>query len=241
MSRSYFVAFDGCDGSGKSLLSGLVRDYYRVDKGDIWRGRVMQTFMPGGTTMGAEIRNLLKDARQYIDPIAERLLFAADNAQFMKEVIRANLDTGKLVLCDRWSFFTDICYGLARGIDPSVISTIHSVIPETRLDILFICATPFELCLSRMQNDHNRERTPCRIEQAGAEFMRVVWDMYMAAASEHQFAEEQSIQQLVWMKARKAANKVVALNGAKSPTELRDEVVGHINELTKEEGCESKQ
>ena len=242
MPRSYFVAFDGCDGSGKSLLSSLVRDYYRVDKGDIWRGRVLQTFMPGGTAMGAEIRKLLKDARQSINSVAERLLFAADNAQFIKEVIYANALTGKLVLCDRWSFFTDLCYGLPRGLDPAVLFTIQSVVPKARLDILFLLTTPFELCLNQMQSDHSRELTPCRIEKAGTEYLLAVWNLYMAAASEKPFEPAKSVQQLVWAQARKVASKVVVLDGTKSPTELRDIVVGHIDELTKGETaqCESK-
>lgn len=228
MSRSYFVAFDGCDGSGKSLLSGLVRDYYRVDKKEQWAGRVLQTFMPGGTEVGQKIRALLKDTRNTIDPVAERLLFAADNAQFMKEVIEANEDTGKLVLCDRWSFFTDYCYGIPRGIQPATMRLLQSVITKRKLDILFICTTPFDVCLSRMKNDHNRDRTPCRIEQSGEEYLRAVWDMYKAAVCLVPLSEG-SMARLIQDKAKDVAEVVVELDGTLAPPDLCKVAVEHIN------------
>ena len=235
MPRSYFVAFDGCDGSGKSLLSGLVRDHYRVDKGDLWRGRVLQTYMPGGTAIGAEIRRLLKDARHYIDFTAERLLFAADNAQFMTEVVKANEDTGKLVLCDRWSFFTDFCYGIPRGIKPETLGLLQSVIPKRKLDLLFICATPFEVCMSRMKNDHNRDRTPCRIEQAGEEYLRAVWDMYRAAVSEKHL-DEGTAWKLVRDLTREVADVTVELDGTLTPPELCKIATDHIDVMLELKG-----
>jgi len=228
MPRSYFVAFDGCDGSGKSLLSGLVRDYYRVDKGETWRGRVLQTFMPGGTDVGQKIRALLKDTRNTIDPTAERLLFDADNAQFMEEVVKANEDTGKLVLCDRWSFFTDFCYGIPRGIKPETLRLLQSVIPKRKLDLLFICTTPFDICLSRMKNDHNRDRTPCRIEQSGEEYLRRVWDMYHAAVSGKR-GDEGTAWRLVQDLTSEVADVTVPLDGTLTPPELCKIATDHIN------------
>jgi dTMP kinase len=242
MSRSYFVVFDGCDGSGKSLLSTLVRDYYRVDLGEIWRGRVIQTFMPGGTAVGQQIRGLLKDVRNTIDPIAERLLFAADNAQFMTEVIEANSDTGKLILCDRWSFFTDFCYGIPRGIKPETLRLLQSVIPKRKLDLLFICTTPFDICMGRVKNDHNRERTPCRIEQFGEEYMRRVWDMYHAAVTVKLY-DEGTAWRLVQNLTSEVADVTIGLDGMLTPQTLCKIATDHINTMLKLKGetCESKE
>lgn len=236
MPRSYFVAFDGCDGSGKSLLSGLVRDYYRVDQGEAWRGRVLHTFMPGGTEVGQKIRALLKDTRHKIDPIAERCLFAADNAQFMQEVVQANDDTGKLVLCDRWSFFTDLCYGIPRGLKPETLTLLQSIIPKRKLDILFICMTPFETCLRRMKDDHSRDRTPCRIEQAGEEYLRAVWEIYKAAVCPTPFSEG-SMARMMQDKAIEVADTVITLDGTLEPRQLCELAVGHINSMLEQKGA----
>lgn len=227
--RTYYIAFDGCDGSGKSLLSTLVRDHFRVNRREDWAGKVVQTFMPGGTPLGLNLRTAIKDIRNEVNPLAERLLFAADNAQFMSDVILPAAGKGKLILCDRWSFFTDWCYGLARGMQPSTIETIQSVIPKARLDILFLCMAPFDVCMRRLENDHNRERTPCRIEKAGEEFLRVVWDYYTAAAQEEEPSAKQA--RVVWHAARSAADHVIPLDGKLEPPALRDLVVKEIEAL----------
>jgi dTMP kinase len=73
---------------------------------------VVTTFEPGDTPLGAEIRRLLL-AGEFV-PVAEAelLLFLADRAQHVQEVIRPALERGAWVLCDRYSDST-LAYQLA--------------------------------------------------------------------------------------------------------------------------------
>jgi dTMP kinase len=96
-SGGVFVAFEGGEGSGKStqiqLLATSLRD----------RGRTITvTHEPGATTAGQRIRELVLHDAEPLTARAEALLFAADRAQHVDTVIRPALDSGHVVLTDRY-------------------------------------------------------------------------------------------------------------------------------------------
>ncbi|WP_432572065.1 dTMP kinase [Kineococcus sp. SYSU DK005] len=99
----FFVALEGGDGSGKSTQSRLLAQWLRE------RGHeVVTTREPGGTSTGAALREVLlarrdgPDGAAELDPRAEALLFAADRAQHVAEVVRPALGRGAVVLTDRY-------------------------------------------------------------------------------------------------------------------------------------------
>jgi dTMP kinase len=120
-----FVAFEGGDGSGKSthlsLLVGELRRRGLVDAPG--RPAAVVTREPGGTELGAAIRQLLlRGAGQDGDmaAVTEALLYAADRAEHVARVIRPALARGDLVLSDRY-LDSSIAYqvegrGLAQGL-----------------------------------------------------------------------------------------------------------------------------
>jgi dTMP kinase len=92
-----FVAFEGGEGAGKStqleLLAGWLRE----------RGHeVVVTREPGATSSGARLREVLLDPATRLAPRAEALLYAADRAQHVAEVVRPGLRRGAVVLTDRY-------------------------------------------------------------------------------------------------------------------------------------------
>lgn len=110
-----FITFEGPEGSGKSTQVRLL--YERLQN----RGYpVILTREPGGTRIGELIRRILVDLRHTeMAPSTEIFLFSAARAQLVSELIRPYLDTGGIVLCDRYadSTYAYQGYGLGRDID----------------------------------------------------------------------------------------------------------------------------
>jgi dTMP kinase len=92
-----FIAFEGGDGAGKSTQVGLLRD--ALEKS----GRtVLLTRQPGGTPLGQQIRDLVLHG-DHVAPRAEALLFAADKAHHVEQVIGPALAAGDVVITDRYT------------------------------------------------------------------------------------------------------------------------------------------
>lgn len=107
------IAFEGIEGAGKSTQLRLIADVLHRDG---WE--VLLTAEPGGTALGAGIRRLVMEQRDAVPtPAAELLLYLADRAQHVAEVIRPAIDRGAIVLTDRFSGSTIAYQGYARGLD----------------------------------------------------------------------------------------------------------------------------
>lgn len=93
-----FVVFEGGDSVGKSTQVRLLADWLQA------RGiATVLTRQPGGTEVGAVLRKLVLDPA-YGDVAArtEALMYAADKAQHVHEVISPALQRGDVVVCDRY-------------------------------------------------------------------------------------------------------------------------------------------
>lgn len=96
--RGAFICFEGGDSVGKSTQVGLLRAWL-TERGVSH----LITRQPGGTTVGNELRRLLLDpAMGDVDPRAEALMYAADKAQHVHEVIVPALERGEVVVSDRY-------------------------------------------------------------------------------------------------------------------------------------------
>lgn len=112
---SLFITFEGPEGSGKSTQARVLYEHLQA------RGYpVILTREPGGTRIGEMIRRILIDLQHTeMEPTTEILLFAAARAQLVNELIRPYLETGGIVLCDRYadSTYAYQGYGLKRDLD----------------------------------------------------------------------------------------------------------------------------
>ena len=110
-----FITFEGGDGAGKTTQSDLLSAWLES------AGReVVRTREPGGTALGAELRRLLLhggDAIGTVDPRAEALLYAADRAQHVSQVLRPALDRGAVIVQDRYIDSSLAYQGAGRVLD----------------------------------------------------------------------------------------------------------------------------
>jgi dTMP kinase len=62
------------------------------------------------------------DAEEQVDPLAELLLYAADRAQHVRTLIRPALESGHIVLSDRYADATAAYQGAGRGFPDELVS-----------------------------------------------------------------------------------------------------------------------
>jgi dTMP kinase len=114
-----FITFEGIDGSGKSTQLKLLNGFLRA------RGcEALVTREPGGTPLGLRLREALLDAFEEVDPLTELLVFAADRAQHVRRKVLPALESGAVVISDRYADATVAYQGAGRGFPPELISQI---------------------------------------------------------------------------------------------------------------------
>jgi dTMP kinase len=105
--RGHFIAFEGGEACGKSTQSARLAEVL---------GAVL-TREPGGTAIGARVRELVLDpATEGLADRAEALLMAAYRAQHVAEVVEPALAAGRHVVTDRFAGSSIAYQGHGRGL-----------------------------------------------------------------------------------------------------------------------------
>lgn len=173
--RGVFITFEGSEGSGKSTQIAFIENYLKGQGRDVLLIRE-----PGGVKISEAIRNLLLDVKnKEMNNECEVLLYMAARAQLVGEVILPALESGKIVLCDRFLDSTFVYQGYGHGMDLDLIKGIGSfaaqgVVPD--LTVLFDIETEQGLLRAGQNKD--------RIEQRSLEYHRRVRAGYLKLAKE---------------------------------------------------------
>jgi dTMP kinase len=177
--RAAFITFEGIDGSGKSTQMRMLASVLRL------RGReVVVTREPGGTPLGARLREAVLDAQEQVDPLAELLLFAADRAQHVRALIRPALDTGHIVLSDRYADSTVAFQGAGREFPREVIRQVVALATEglkPHLTLVFDIST--EESARRAKRRERHGETLDRIDSEEVAFHERVREEYLRIAA----------------------------------------------------------
>ncbi len=93
-----FIVLEGGEGAGKSTQAGQLTVWLREEGFE-----VVATREPGATKLGMRLRALLLDKDDMsVSPRAETLLYTADRAEHVNEVILPALRRGAIVISDRY-------------------------------------------------------------------------------------------------------------------------------------------
>ena len=179
--RGRFITFEGIEGSGKSSQIILLMDHLRSKK-----RTVTLTREPGGTPIGDQVRKILLDpGNKALDPSAELLLYAASRAQHLKEVIRPALESGDIVLCDRFSDATLAYQGYGRGLDLAMIHALDRLVTAgMRPDLTILLDVEAAVGLARARGRNNQQglESEARFENEALAFHERVRQGYLALA-----------------------------------------------------------
>ncbi|HHU11071.1 MAG TPA: dTMP kinase [Intrasporangiaceae bacterium] len=124
-----FIAFEGGDGAGKSTQVELLADRL----GQLGYAPIL-TRQPGGTTLGRALRDLVLHG-EHMSPRAEALIFAADKAQHVEELIRPALLAGEIVITDRYTDSSVAYQGAGRDLGAEEVQrlqmwAVHDLVPD---------------------------------------------------------------------------------------------------------------
>ncbi len=179
-----FITLEGIEGSGKTTQMTAIKNYLET----AGHG-VVVTREPGATAIGQRIRSIVLDPESHgMSPLCELLLYGADRAQHLSQVVVPALDAGNIVLCDRFADATRAYQGFARGLDMALINAIHDMVVGTLTpDLTILFDLPPEIGLKRTftaLEDGQREVRESRFEKEALAFHAAVRSGYLALAQE---------------------------------------------------------
>lgn len=116
-----FIAFEGADGCGKSTQLRFMAQYLAEQGID-----ALSTREPGGCPVSERIRDIVLDKNiEDMSAQTEALLYAAARAQHVYEVIRPAVDSGRVVLCDRFIYSSIAYQGYGRQLGVNEVRAIN--------------------------------------------------------------------------------------------------------------------
>jgi dTMP kinase len=196
--RGIFITFEGIEASGKSTQADRLASALGA--------RAKLTREPGGTAMGKHVRSILLDQAAAPIPVAEALLFLADRAQHLHEVIRPALAAGRVVISDRYQDSSTAYQSVGRGVGalvPDVFARIGGLVPD--LTVLLDLDVDIALARLRARGAANR------LDTESAEFHRRVREAFLELAN----AEPK---------------RFVVCDGAKDPSDVAETIVRNVRE-----------
>ncbi|PXY81509.1 dTMP kinase [Bifidobacterium asteroides] len=190
MSDGLFISFEGMDGAGKTTQVQRAHNYLQE-----CGLRSLVTREPGGTPVGLTIRELVLhglaafpsvavtggtdvvDASDDLASRTEALLYAADRAEHVAQVVRPALDRGDIVLCDRYLDSSVAYQAGGRDLSADVIRRLslwasQGLLPKRTY---LLDADPDQ---SKLRLDHE----PDRLESAGDDFQQHVRQAFLQLA-----------------------------------------------------------
>jgi len=177
MTRGCFITLEGIEGSGKTTQAAVLAGALR-SRGN----QVMVTREPGGTRAGELIRAIFLDSSISLEVTAELLLVLADRAQHVRAKLRPALETGQMVISDRYSDSTIAYQGYGRGLDLKLVRDLNRLASDgitPDLTIVLDCAPETGLERSKARAG-DAVRTRDRFEREQIEFHRRVCDGFRA-------------------------------------------------------------
>jgi len=133
--KSFFISFEGVEGSGKSTQAKLL---YKYIKDNISK-KVILTREPGGTKFSERIRNILLDNNFKKNPLTEFFLLMAARNDHVVNKINYYLKKDFIIVCDRFYYSTLAYQHYLEGMNKKFIyETQKKIFKNIYPDITFL-------------------------------------------------------------------------------------------------------
>jgi dTMP kinase len=208
MPGGLLVVFEGAEGAGKTTQLRLLADWLGS------RGRdVVAVREPGGTVVGDEIRRILLDPNSDIVPRTEALLFMASRAQLVEREIRPALESGAIVLLDRFFLSTYAYQGIGRGLPESDLRAANAIATQGLVpDLTLLLTMPVADGLARAVERGERDRME-RAELAFHERVALAFETFTTSD---------------WQAAHPECGPIVLVDATGSEAAVFDRVLGTL-------------
>lgn len=177
--RKRFFSLEGIDGSGKTTQMDLLQKALEEKGFSCLRIRE-----PGGSIISERIRELLLDSKfkGLMADKAELLLYNAARAQIIEECIKPALDSGKIVLADRFAWSTYAYQGFGRYLDKQMVFDLSVITCGEFLPELTI-VLDIDVLKSR-ERMAKENKVPDRLESEALSFFERVRQGYLNVVEE---------------------------------------------------------
>ena len=176
-----FITFEGVEGSGKSTQIQRLED--RI-KSKIVNVDLLVTREPGGTDSAESIRQLLVTGRaDKWRAATEAMLMSASRHEHVEHVIRPAIESGAIVVCDRFYDSTRVYQGIVGGVPEVDIEALNRLACGNLVpDLTILLDMDVDEGLRRADG---RETAETRFESKGVEFHRKVRSGFLELAARH--------------------------------------------------------
>jgi dTMP kinase len=163
---AFYLAIEGGEGAGKTTV-GTLLSRALTQRGE----QVVNVREPGSTDLGQEVRRLLLHW-QDMTPWAEAMLYAAQRAQVVAEMVGPALARGGFVVSDRSLYSSRAYQGAARGLGIGPVRTVNELAVGGLLPDLVV------VLLLDTRTGLSRQGDPDRIGGESNDFHQRVLDGY---------------------------------------------------------------
>lgn len=169
----YFITVEGGEGAGKSSILQSLGSKLTTMGYD-----VLTTREPGGIDIAEKIRKLILDpTHTTMDGRTEALLYAAARRQHLAEKVLPALNSGRIVLCDRFIDSSLAYQGYARGLGMDEVFMINQfAIQDCMPDMTLFFDIEPKKGLERISANKDRERN--RLDLENIQFHEQVYQAY---------------------------------------------------------------
>lgn len=175
------ITLEGGEGVGKSTQQARLLLLLRQ-----MGVKALSSREPGSTPLGVELRGVLMDlGREAPCQQAELLLYLADRAQHVRQVLEPALQSGAVVVCDRFIDSSEVYQGRVRGLGQKWVRSLNRLVCGSVWPALtLVLDLDPDLGLRRVhQRQGGLGLTPDRLESESLSFHQAVRQGFLQQAA----------------------------------------------------------